>query len=280
LSKLLYLVVITPVAVQADQVLFLADGLFESGHYYDAITEYHRFIFFNSDNPHLGYAHFKMGLAYRQRYEWHEAINALDFSVRLADCPQIEAERRLILGTTLMAWGNYTRAKFELIKVWEFGRDPNTKYDALFFLGIVSIYTHEWSEAREAFGKYYAFKPLNETKENEIIKLLTEMETLPYKSPKKARRLSRVFPGTGQIYSGREFSGINAMLLNTALFGATVHSLIRKEFQNAILIYYFLFSRYYSGNIKRAELYASEYNNKLEQMQIEKLVNLLREQSQ
>ena len=44
--------------------LGFADHLFDGGHYYQAVTEYERFIYFNPHHPSVPEARFKIALCY------------------------------------------------------------------------------------------------------------------------------------------------------------------------------------------------------------------------
>ena len=112
------LLLFTVVTVSAsDPVLDLGDHLFVLGNYYAAITEYKRFLFFNSDHPQASEAQFKIGLAYRAQKWWAEAAEAMIAAVQRTTETELQAERRVELAVTLIASGAYDLALLELIKI-------------------------------------------------------------------------------------------------------------------------------------------------------------------
>ena len=102
----------------------MADQLMDMGSSDEAITEYRRFLFFNPQGEETGYALYRLGLAYRANRDWRNAIEAFESSISAAETPKIADERRIILGTTLIASGNQSLARLELLEVSEFSEYP------------------------------------------------------------------------------------------------------------------------------------------------------------
>lgn len=251
--------------------LDLAERFFDSGNYEEAITEYKRFIFYNPQSESISYAYYKIGLAYRNEKKWNESINALHLSIQTATSESIKNEREIALAVVLIASGNYSDAEFQLLKVESFSPFLLLRRKAAFFRGIASLYAHKWKDARTAFQKYFKEDSLFESSvlSRSLDSLLLLAQYLKYKSPRLAKILSTILPGSGQIYAGDILNGLNSLVINSLTGYLLVSSLIKGDFTGAILIYVPLFQRYYLGNRFRAEKIAENYNKKLN----EKIIN-------
>lgn len=256
----------------SDDVLALADWLLEQKSYHEAITEYKRFIFFNPEGANAAYAFHKMGLAYRSGHKWEEAVDALKASILATEDPKIADERRIVLATTLIASGNYSLARLELLKVSETPLRPGS----LYFYGIASLYMSDWDNARDAFGEFYsryAHGPATDRAE-EIERVFVSVEP-SYKSARLARFLSAIVPGLGQIYAGDWRDGLNALALNGLAIGLIANTIHRKDYRDAALISS-ISIRYYTGNVYNAEVDVRKYNESLDRENAMKILQLVR----
>ena len=259
-----------------DDVLKMADRLREFGSHSEAITEYKRFIFFNPESEHASDALYGMGLAYRAMRDWQGAINALKASVSATEDPRISGQRRIILATTLIATGNYSLARLELLKVSEFSKYPSLRLRSLYFEGVAALYEFEWDVAGEAFGKFYSDYAQGEwagrTKEIEL-SLLEARKS--HKSASLAKLLSTIIPGMGQTYAGDWRDGLNALVLNGLIIGLTANAVYRKGYLDVALISS-ISVRYYRGNIYRAEMDVRKYNESADRKNAAKILSLVR----
>jgi tetratricopeptide (TPR) repeat protein len=267
---------------ESDEALAVADRLLELGSYDAAITEYKRFIFFNPRNERTGYALHRMGLAYRAGYNWQEAIDALRASIlaagraRHASPLRIADERRIVLATTLIASGNYSLARLELLKVSESSEHPSLRFKSLYFIGIASLYMFDWDAAGEALGDFYSVDPTKQMTQRakEIDSVLLKVRQ-SHKSVRLAEFLSTIFPGLGQIYAGDWRDGLNALALNCLTMGFLANAIYRRDCKDAVLISS-ISIRYYMGNIYRAEMDVRKYNESLDRRNAAKVLSLVR----
>ena len=256
----------------SDDVLAFADRLLELGNYKESITEYKRFIFFNPECEDTGYALYKMGLAYRAGRNWQEAIDAVEASILAAKDPKIADERRITLATTLIASGNYSLARLELIRVSEFSDSPPLCLKATYFAGVASLYMFDWDAAGKAFGDFYS-RHAGHLKEVNSILLKAKGS---YKSVRLAKLLSTFFPGAGQIYASRWRDGLNALVLNGIFIGLLANSTYKKDYTDALLAFSVL-TRYYKGNIYHAELDVRKHNDSMDRRNAAKILELILE---
>jgi len=261
-----------------DRLLSFADRLLSEGQVNEAITEYKRYVFFNSDEPGnaAGYAYYQMGLAYRHQGRWDEAVAALLKSIQAESLEETRDERRIALGVTEIACGRYDQADFTLLKVEMFSPFGEAKKRAAFFRGICNLYTAKWSEAREAFRNYSSGDNL-EMRDlgKKVDSLLVQASKKGLKSPRLAKTLSTFLPGLGQIYASDWAGGLNAFVLNAATAYLLVHDLVRLEIQDAVFNSVFLFERFYSGNRQRAEEAAKKYNQNLSRQMAAEILKIL-----
>ncbi|MBM3242319.1 tetratricopeptide repeat protein [Candidatus Poribacteria bacterium] len=273
-------------SLEADEALHLADSFFDLQNYNEAITEYKRFIFFNPEDERVGYAFYKIGMAYRAEHDWLKAIDALKTSIQKADNDKLKDERRIELGITLIASGNYSLAQLELLNISEFSRYDSMKKRASYFQGVAYLYTFNWESARRAFKAFYSnseqqlhseeAEKSSRIKWEEIDSLLIEAQQLPYKSVTIAKTLSTILPGSGQIYAGNRKNGLNAMVLNSVTTALMLNAIIKKRRIDSV-IFLSLFQRYYLGNRYHAGEYVRQYNENLKRQQAAKILRILLE---
>ena len=69
---------VTPIAFAQEEeeksLLGFAHHLFERGHYYQAVTEYERFIYYNPDHPSVSEARLKIAFCYKLGEQYTKSI--------------------------------------------------------------------------------------------------------------------------------------------------------------------------------------------------------------
>ena len=270
---LLFFAVVTVSA--SDPALDLGDYLFALGDYDAAITEYKRFIFFDANHPQAGKVQFKIGLAYRAQEWWVEAVEAMIVAVQLTTETEFQAEKRIELAVTLIASGAYDLALVELIRVDMQSQSARLRQRARFLRGVAYLYQFKWEQARSVFQVYFDEIPNTARVAAEVDSLFSEAISLPKKSEKTARLLSTFLPGLGQTYAGDWKNGMNALLLNGVLGYMTLDAAIERDYDDAVLSFFFLFHRYYSGNRYRAAEAAQTFNDRENRRYVEKILQAL-----
>ena len=270
------LLLFTTVSISAsDPALDLGDLLFALENYDAAITEYKRFLFFNADHPQTGEAQFKIGLAYRAQEWWAEAVEAMIAAAQLTTETELQAERRVELAVTLIASGAYDLAVVELIKVDMHSRSARLRQRARFLRGVAYLYQFKWEQARLVFQTYFDEIPDAARAAAKIDALFSEAINLPQKSEKVARLLSTFLPGLGQTYAGDWKNGLNALLLNGVLGYITLDAAIERDYDDALLSFFFLSYRYYTGNRYRAAEAAQTFNDRESRRYVQKILQAL-----
>ena len=246
----------------SDPALDLGEQLFALGNYDAAITEYKRFLFFTPDHPQVVEAQFKIGLAYRAQGWWMEAVEAMIAAVQLTTETESQAEMRTELAVTLIASGAYDFALIELIKVDMQSQSERLRQRARFLRGIAYLYQFKWEHARSVFQAYFSEVPSAAETAAKIDGLFLDALNRRQKSEKAARMLSTFLPGLGQTYAGDWKNGLNALLLNGLLGYVTLDAAIERDYDDALLSFFFLSYRYYAGNRYRAAEAAQTFNDR------------------
>ena len=257
------------IAIGNEHPLSLGEYLSTQGNYDAAITEYKRFLFFHPDDPRVAEVYHNIGLAYRAQGLWTEAITALRTATHYTADSESKSEYQLELAVTLIAAQNYDLAQLELIRVTL--RTPSALLyrRALFLRGVAYIYQFRWDEAREVLKNW--------SNDERLDALFDEVASTPQKSVRMARRLSTILPGAGQVYTGNWRSGINALLLNSALGFLTVDALLDGHYTDTLLWTGLVFWRYYRGNTFRAGFAAEQFNEQRTQQAAEAILQRLQE---
>ena len=259
----------------SDPALDLGDYFFVRENYDAAITEYKRFLFFNFDDPRVGEVQFKIGLAYRAQKWWMEAAEAMIAAIQRTTETELQAERRVELAVTLIASGAYDLALVELIKVDMQSQSARLRQRARFLRGVAYLYQFKWEQARSVFQVYFDEIPSAAGAVAEIDTLFLDALNRSQKSEKAARLLSTFLPGLGQAYAGDWKNGLNALLLNGVLGYITLDAAIERDYDDALLSFFFLFYRYYAGNRYRAVEAAQTFNDWENRRHVEKILQAL-----
>ena len=263
------------IASAADPAFDLGEHLFALENYDAAITEYKRFLFFNPHHPQVVEAQFRTGLAYRAQGWWTEAVEAMAAAVQLATETESQAEMRTELAVTLIATGTYDLALVELIKVDMQSQSVRLRQRARFLRGVAYLYQFRWEQARAVFQAYLDEMPDAAVTAAKIDTLFLDTLNRRQKSEKAARLLSTFLPGLGQTYAGDWKNGLNALLLNGVLGYVTLNAAIDRDYDDALLSFFFLSYRYYAGNRYRAAEAAQTFNDRENRQHVEKILQVL-----
>jgi len=266
-------------ALRADESqIMLADFYYAEGYYDEAITEYLRFVYFNQSALKLAEVYYKMALCYGELEDWKQAEQVLQTAIKFADDSEQRFEYKFTFIELLIAKKSYKKAEKELLKIYALSEDKRYRARCLFLLTVLYIYTYNWTLAEENIKEYFAESDTySESSRNQICDLFTAARKLPYKSKDLAIFLSILLPGAGQAYTGNIMQGLNALVVNGAAGTLLVYTVLDGYYLDAGVIFLFIFTRYYSGNIYHAEKYALQYNEALNKNMAKQLLELLLE---
>ena len=269
------LLFITITASASDPAFDLGEYLFALENYDAAITEYKRFLFFNPYHPQTGEAQFKIGLAYRAQGWWAEAVEAMIEAIQWTTETELQAEMRTELAVTLIASGAHDLALVELIKADMQSQSVRLRQRARFLRGVAYLYQFKWEQAQAVFQVYLDEMSGAAEAAAKIDALFLDALNRRRKSERAARMLSTFLPGLGQTYAGDWKNGLNALLLNGVLGYVTLNAAIERDYDDALLSFFFLSYRYYAGNRYRAAEAAQAFNDRENRQHVEKILQVL-----
>lgn len=235
------------------------------GNYDEAITEYKRLICFSSDSNEIVELWYQIAAIYKKQEKLDSAICALNKAITFIQNESLVSALRIETGILELAAGNLNTAEFELLRVATFAKETTNRRRAYFGLGICQLFQQKWNDARNSFELAGL--------EHELLDSIFKSNPQPRRvSPKTAEWLSTFIPGAGQIYSGDWRNGVNALLLNAGTTYLLLNSLLSRRIGDALIVYFPLFYRYYSGNRLRAKEIAIARNEATYQKFREKLL--------
>lgn len=268
----------TAYAYSQNFIIDAADSLYKYENYYNAITEYKRYIFLKNNKNIENNIFAKMSRCYRELGEFPKSLDCTEKSILYSENDSLRGVRKIDKAVILLSTEKYDLAELILVKELHFSKYYSTKKRASFVLCIVYIFKSEWEKAQKFFQQYVDYShDIDENTLKEINDLFLEIKSHSVKNPKKAKLLSTILPGAGQFYCGDVKNGINALVINSSTFFLTINSILNEQYLN-ILPYLYIFKRYYSGNRLRASLLCEEYNETIKNNNIKIIIDkLLRE---
>lgn len=274
-------------AISIPSELQFAEYLFENGKFYQAITEYKRYIFAHQnlakntsyhslnksaldslsskEKEWLNFAHYKIGLCYKQGKKWELAISSLE-KVLDSQNNLWKNEAQILLAKVYINSGDYERARFELDDIIERNECPSIGY---YWKGISYLYEYKFELASKEFEQVSE----GDFVESACIlqKECKSLKNLPYKSCSKANLISSFLPGAGQIYANDFYSGVASFLLNGYFAYATYKAIDRKDYYQGVILSTVGFSRFYFGGKENAYKAAQRFNRQLNIQSLEKM---------
>ena len=245
--------------------LELSKKLYTEEKYFDAITEFKRLKFFDTNNTYGSLSHEYIAQSYKHGGKFNEAIQYFTLAEINAKNPEdiyrikIEIIRVNILRRTT---GNTLKLLDDLDKderclpaglpddeAGKVGSDKNDEIN--YWRGWAYIFADEWDKATEEFSK---ISPDHE------LKILCEETHEKKYSVTFAKVASVILPGAGQFYTGNYLSGLLSLSW-CALWGyIAVDAFVEERIFDGLAVTNFLWFRFYQGNLQNAEKFAVEKN--------------------
>lgn len=228
----------------------LADSLYAHNHFDVAYIEYERAFFFYPElesNPQKR-VKYAISLFHSNQYrgirEFHSIFN---------DLPDLNPEFKVEMAWCYLDSGHFYDASELLIHT-------NEKK----LLGFTYLLDNRPYSAREIFVSI---------EEEAIVDQINSYLNKPRKSLKTAALLSLICPGTGEIYAGNTHLGIRDFLLNLGSGYLIYNAVKKKKYVDAVLVFSFLFNRFYLGSIHNAQVSAEKTNEKSRQIWLNQVKN-------
>jgi len=239
----------------------LADSLFASENFYQAITEYKRLQFFDLQKSFESFTNSQIAKAYKKG----EFYQKSEEYFRKAIENSVSDEER-------------NNLKIEIVKIFII---KSEKEKALSLLDSLEKSYFEKNQLDYWRGWTFLFhydteNSLKYFNQSEIAKSIVDsLEILRKKeySPTIAKISSAILPGFGQFYTGNITSGLISLGWNVLLGGISVNAFFSERIIEGILVTDLLWLRFYRGNIHNAEQFALEKNVKLADNLLKNLKN-------
>lgn len=256
----LFLLLIIP--FQFNPLISVADIDYKEGNYFEAVTEYKRYIHFsNTQNILLGDAYYKLGLALRYDGDLNGSLDAFQKSLAWDSMFWNRDQIRLSIAINYSGLAKYSLANLILLKIELFGESIELKKNAIFLRAINALSMKDWIQADDALQSYLDLSGTDNPELEKLVNLyLKKKNSLKLKSVKLAKTLSIVLPGSGQIYANDIEGGIGALILNGIFGYIFISDIVQGDYLNALLYSFFIFKRFYSGNLKNAKKMCIAYN--------------------
>jgi len=222
----------------------LADSLYAYGSFDAAALEYKRSIYLSSFDTTGSVdsllTRLKLSLALYRNNERNEA-DAILYSL---EGPMVRMARAVLL----IEEGNPYLA----------ARAVDSATCAVFGASAYRLRGWAYLEAKEFTRSASEFRKAGE---DSLAMLVEDLKNLRLKNPRTARLLS-ILPGLGEAYAGRPLFGLWAFLVNAGDTYLIVNSLIKRRYIDALLVYTFLWQRFYAGSMANADRFARDWNER------------------
>ncbi len=228
-----------------------ADNLFNSGQLFDAITEYKRLQFFDTEGEYRFYSNMKIGESYKGGGRFDDAVTYFANAERTApnDSLYFNAAINVIRINILRRTNDNAH---QLLDKLEKDLRFNDRIDEInYWRGWNYIFEDKWLVASQVFEKI---------EKNHPLALISKQTDKNKYSVNFAKVISYILPGFGQFYTGNYLSGLMSIGWVGLTGYWTVNSFVEKRVFDGLVIGNLLFLRFYRGNYQNAEQFAIEKN--------------------
>jgi tetratricopeptide (TPR) repeat protein len=244
-----------------NNIFLRADSLTEVGNFDLANLEYERIRFQYPESPEAFTAGIKKGLNQKAAGKYKEATHTFQllFVDTLSEVKKFEVLYHKAVCSYLAGNLQETHRSLEHLNYWV--KDsllliPTLPLQALLYAHCE--YYPESAEKYEAAKKYFS-------RDGGAFRVVSSERDLDLKNPEKARRLSLIFPGAGQVYAGYFWKGLSSLLIQTVWAGYAVLSYSQGLYFTGTLSGVSLFLRFWTGGARLAEKLANQKNNSKKQ---------------
>jgi len=227
-----------------EETISFADNQLKSGELTTALKAYQRALFFSEGRSNLYLFRQIAELAYFNK-DYETAQKYFGLAYNQSDIDSLRTELLFRKAFCQILNKNYQFALIDLFSVDDTSLIVKNRLN--FYLATCYFGLEDFSKARTFFKPCVAFKDTAE-----LTSLFARHKILT-PSPKKARIMSMIFPGAGQIYSGDFKAGLNSLLLTSGLIAVGVNISIQYRPIDAVFSILPWFQRYYTGGYGKAE---------------------------
>jgi len=248
-------------------LLGFAHHLFEKGHYYQAVTEYERFIYYNPDHPAVSEARLKIAFCYKLGEQYSKSIEL--FSTLINEYPGQEYSivAAYNIGDCYRLDGDYEEALIQFNAFVEDYPDHPLADKAQWNSAWIYIDMEDYPSAKDHLFLVRE-NSTYQSSAQELASAIEELPHLPRKSPRLAGFLAAVIPGSGHLYTGEKKQALFTFFTNALLIFGTYEAFNRDLYVAGGFLSIFALN-YYSGNIFGALNSAHKYNRRVKDAYLE-----------
>lgn len=234
-----------------------ADSLFAVGNLEYAQLEYERLLFLKEGNKDD--IIYKKALCEKAAGQFSKAVATLERANLFQQEDSVAFAMRYELAINAFLSGDYPKSLNQLVQMEYFINNKDIANQSLYLHILTLNEMRKWEEAKIKFSKYIAINQLDSTS----IELYSFLEKPKIKNIKKARNLSYLLPGVGQMYAGYFSKGLFSSLMQASLMAFGAYSLYTGYFFTGAFTGIGLFYAFYSGGARHAEYLAKQKNKEL-----------------
>jgi len=229
-----------------NETIKFADSQFSIGNYQLAVKEYQRALFFGQGDS-SDYLYKQIAHAFFKNQKFDQANYFYDLSYKTTKNDSIKKELLLNKAQCYLLSGDYQKSIYELTSL---GNDLSIyfKNKQNFYFAVSYFGLEDFEKSKKHFLSLVENNP--KAKE-EIEKLFESKKNLKRPNPKTAKTLSRIIPGSGQLYVGDVKNGINSLALTGGIIVLGVFMYYEYSLFDALMTSFPWFSRYYKGGYNK-----------------------------
>ena len=235
------------------QTIAFADKQYKLKNYEIALENYNRVLFFSNSNNNL-YLYKQISNIYYEIQEYNKAIKYFDLF--LSAC-EIDSIKHQIIFQKIDCYIRTQKFQYALIELFNINDSvpTNILQQKNFYLGICFFGLENFKSSEKYFNK--SLTPSCIEQKQAIHELFLDKK-LNKPNPKTAFILSIILPGSGQIYTGNIYSGINSLLLSSTIIILGVYLSYQYTILDAVLVASPWFLRYYQGGVLNSKKFAEQ----------------------
>jgi tetratricopeptide (TPR) repeat protein len=238
--------------------------IFSEGRFFEASIEFERAIFYEGDSNRIAQYKYYKSLCYKELAAFDKALEELR-PINLETLPDTLWLMIRYEQAVCSYLANDVDQAIRFIDTIKTRSSDTLNNPGVIQLNIICLNAkREWDSALKQWDLYLDNIELKDSVKNVLQKEITNLyrkENIPRAySQGKAKILSSIIPGSGQIYCGAVPEGLFNLLINTSLLGYSVWEFYSQYYFTGYFIGLRFFKKFYTGGITRAGNLAVEKN--------------------
>jgi tetratricopeptide (TPR) repeat protein len=229
-----------------------ADEQFRQGNFESALKNYQRVILFDTEKVYNN-VFYQIASIHYILSDFDNAVKYYDFAYNVESNDSIKFELILKKALCNLKQENYLAALYELLDLPD-DSSPVLSSKKYLYSGI--CYFGLEDQPNSIFNLSHIIDSTGIIQLNETFRRYENFKK-KYR-PEKVEWMSKLLPGSGQMFVGETASGINSFLLLSTVTYFAIQTSINYSFLDGILVLSSWFYRYYSGGYTHANTMAGE----------------------